>query len=92
MATIHIDIPEPLRELAHGAARVTASGATVGAALADLATRHQALAQRVLTRGGDMRPHVNLFLNNADVRAAQGLATRVQDGDELMVVASVAGG
>lgn len=92
MATISIDIPEPLRELAGGAAQLPASGATVGAALADLGQHHRVLVQRVLTRGGAMRPHVNLFLNEHDIRAAQGLDTPVQDGDVLMVVPSVAGG
>lgn len=92
MPTIKIDIPEPLQELAGGNAVLTASGATVGAALADLATRHQSLVQRVLTRGGAMRRHVNLFLNDGDIRAADGLQTAVRDGDVLMVVPSVAGG
>lgn len=92
MATIDIDIPEPLRELADGAAQLPANGTTVGAALADLGTRYRVLTQRVLTRGGAMRKHVNLFLNEQDVRAAQGLDTPVRDGDVLMVVPSVAGG
>lgn len=92
MATIRIDIPEPLRELAGGAAELRASGATVGAALANLATHYRALTQRVLTRGGAMREHVNLFLNDSDIRAAAGLDTPVRDGDVLLVVPSVAGG
>lgn len=92
MPTIRIDIPEPLQPLADGAAELPATGATVGAALADLGTRHVALTQRVLTRGGAMREHVNLFLNDTDIRAAEGLDTPLHDDDVLMVVPSVAGG
>jgi len=92
MPTICIKIPDPLQELANGAPTMTASGTTVGGALHDLGTRHVALVQRVLTRGGAMRRHVNLFLNGNDIRAAAGLRTAVRDGDVLMVVASVAGG
>lgn len=92
MPTIHIEIPEPLQELADGATEVPASGTTVGAALSDLSTRHKALVQRVLTRGGAMRQHVNLFLNDNDIRTAGGLDTPLHDGDVLMLVPSVAGG
>lgn len=92
MPTIHIVIPEPLRELAGGATELAATGVTVGAALDDLSTCHAALMHRVLTRGGLLRPHVNLFLNDNDIRAEQGLNTPIGDGDTLLVVASVAGG
>jgi molybdopterin converting factor small subunit len=50
------------------------------------------LVQRVLTRGGVLRPHVNLFLNDSDVRAVGGLDATLQDGDTLTVVPSVSGG
>lgn len=92
MPTIRIDIPEPLRALAGGAAEVQASGATIGVALADLGTRHMALTRHVLTRGGMLREYVNLFLNDSDVRAVDGLNTCLHDGDVLVVVPSVAGG
>lgn len=92
MPTILIDIPEPLQELADGAVELPATGATVAAALADLGTWYGALTQRVLTRGGALRPHVNLFLNDGDIRAAQGLDTPLHEGDVLMIVPSVAGG
>ncbi len=92
MPTICIEIPEPLQPLAANAAQLSATGATVGAALADLGARHAALVQRVLTRGGHMREHVNLFLNDRDIRSAYGLGTPVDDGDRLLVVPSVAGG
>lgn len=92
MTTIRIDIPGPLQELAGGATELPAAGATVGAALNDLGSRHATLHHRVLTRGGRLRPHVNLFLNDSDIRAAQGLDTPVTDGDTLLVVPSVAGG
>jgi len=92
MPTIHIEIPAPLQALADDAATLPASGATVGAALADLATRHEMLVQRILTRGGAMREHVNLFLDDRDIRADHGLDTPLREGSVLLVVPSVAGG
>lgn len=89
---IRITLPEPLQALAGDAAGLTASGANVGQALADLGSRHLALTRRLLTRSGAVREHVNLFLNDQDIRAAKGLKTPLHDGDVLLVVASVAGG
>lgn len=92
MAVVSVEIPEPLRAFADGAGELNAEGATVGAALNDLATRYPLLVQRVLTRGGALRPHVNFFVNDADVRGAGGLEKPLQEGDLLTIVPSVAGG
>jgi molybdopterin converting factor small subunit len=92
MPQIHVELPEVLRPLAADAGVVAAQGETVAEALADLGRRHPLLVQRVLSRGGAPRPHVNLFLNQDDLRRAQGLATPLRDGDRLQVIASVSGG
>lgn len=92
MPQIQLELPEVLRPLADGAAVLPVRAATVSAALAELGRRHPLLLSRVLTRGGALRPHVNLFLNQQDLRLAQGLATPVQEGDRLAVVAAVSGG
>lgn len=89
---MRIEIPEPLQAFAEGAGELAADGATVGAALADLAQRYPLLVQRVLTRGGSMRRHVNLFVNDSDIRAGGGLGQPLRDGDLVTVVPSVAGG
>jgi molybdopterin converting factor small subunit len=92
MPQIRIELPEALQPLAGGAPAVGSEGGTVGEALGALRPRHELLLNRVLHRGGGMRPHVNLFLNERDLRAAQGLDTPLAEGDVLLVVASVAGG
>lgn len=92
MAHIKVEIPEPLQPLADGDAELTATGETVGAALAELGQRHRILVQRVLTRGGVLRRHVNLFVNDTDARAAGGLDATLHDGDTLTIVPSVSGG
>ena len=92
MPQIRIELPEALQPLAGDAPAVGSEGGTVGEALGALRPRHELLLNRVLHRGGCMRPHVNLFLNERDLRAAQGLDTPLAEGDVLLVVASVAGG
>ena len=89
---ITIELPSALRSLAGNAHSVGASGATVGEALADLGRTHPLLLSRILTRGGQLRPHVNLFVNEQDIRRQDGLDTALRPGDTVLVVPSVAGG
>jgi molybdopterin converting factor small subunit len=87
-------IPGPLRPFSGGVSSVAlaASPATVGDALAALRTLHPGLTERVLTELGDVRPHVNLFVAETNIRDAAGLATRVPDGVEIAILPAVSGG
>jgi adenylyltransferase/sulfurtransferase len=71
---------------------VPVSGATVGAALGDLTSKHPALRPHLYTDVGELRAFVNIFLNDEDVRHLQGAHTPVKEGDRLMIVPSIAGG
>lgn len=92
MPRIQIELPSALRALADGRAVIVLEADRVGVALQDLGSRYPHVLSRILTRGGQMRPHVNLFVNDSDIRHRQGLDTALNDGDVLMVVPSVAGG
>jgi molybdopterin converting factor small subunit len=45
-----------------------------------------------MTEQGVVREHVNVFVGEDSIRFADGLATRVDDGDTIMIVAAVSGG
>lgn len=85
-------IPAPLRELAGGQAELTASGATVGEVLAQVARAHPRLGARLLDEGGQVRRYIGLFLGEEEVRELGGLGTPVRDGDRLWLVPAMAGG
>ena len=89
---ITIELPEALRSLADGHSRIEVEGDTVSQALAALGEKHPQARMRIQTRGGELRPHVNLFVRETDIRSAQGLSTTLEDGDTVLVVPSVAGG
>ncbi|MEE4640028.1 MAG: MoaD/ThiS family protein [Wenzhouxiangella sp.] len=89
---IRIELPAALQTLAGGQASLEVTGATVAQALEGLGREHPLLISRILTRGGQLRPHVNLFVNELDVRTERGLDTPLSVGDTLLVVPSVAGG
>jgi molybdopterin converting factor small subunit len=87
--TVHI--PTPLRQHTDGAASVNAAGATVQGVLCDLQTKFPAISQRLFD-GARVRPFINLYLNDEDIRYLDNLATPVKDGDELAIIPAVAGG
>lgn len=67
-------------------------GADVRAALAALFQRHPGLRDRILTEPGEVRMHVNIFVNEDSIRTLGGLSAPVPDGAALWILAAVSGG
>jgi len=86
-----IQIPTPLREHTQGKTTVAVTGATVKDALDDLCRQFPALSTKLFDRG-QVRPHLNIFLNEEDIRYLDELGTTVKDGDKLDIIPAVAGG
>src|SRR4030067_1445134 len=87
-----VRLPPPLRPYAEGRKEVEVEGSTVADALGNLARMYPMLTQHLYDEGGRLRPYVNVFLNEDDVRTLQGEATPLADEDRLMIVPSIAGG
>ena len=89
---ITLRIPTPLRPYAEGQSEVNVQGANVGEALNDLVTQHPSLKKHLFNENEELRPFVNLFLGNEDVRHLEGVETPLKEGDKLMIIPSIAGG
>ena len=87
-----IHIPTPLRQYAGKQPAVDVPGATVGEALSGLVSQHPELRRHLYTDEGKLRAFVNVYVNDEDVRYLQKDATAVQDGDNISIVPSIAGG
>ena len=86
---IGVKLPTVLRPLAGGAERVEVDGSTVGEVFAAL---DPPLRRRLTDEQGAVRRHVNIYLGNDNIRDLDGLSTPLTDGDELLILPSVAGG
>ena len=93
MAAVFV-IPGPLREFAGGRAevRIGADAATVQEALALLWRECPGARDRVLTERGEVRPHINIFVDGDNIRYAGGLGAPVRSGAEIIIVPAVSGG
>jgi molybdopterin synthase sulfur carrier subunit len=87
-----VRIPTPLRTLTGGQAEVEASGATVREVLADLEQRFPGFKDRIYDDSGELRRFVNLYVDEEDIRFAEGLDTAIRENSVISIVPAVAGG
>ena len=88
---IVVQIPSPMREQAGGNTEVAVHGDTVKAALADLVRQYPALESKLFDQG-ELRPYVNVFVNDEDIRFLDEMETALSDGVIVALVPAVAGG
>jgi molybdopterin converting factor small subunit len=90
---IAIQLPTVLREYADRCPEVPVEAADVEAALRSLTTRYPRLRRHLFTERGALRPHVNVYVNEDEVRALPaGVGTRLGAGDVITILPGIAGG
>ncbi len=90
--SVAVRLPTVLRSAAGGASTVSVEGETVGGAFEDLVRQHPELRSQLLTETGELHRHLNVFLNDDDIRYLGKLDAKVGDGDTLTLMPAVAGG
>jgi molybdopterin converting factor small subunit len=86
-----LKVPTPLRTYTNGQAEVTVEGTTAGEAVQNLVTQFPPLKQH-LYNGETLRPFVNLFLGQDNIKDLQGLETPLPADAQLRLIPSIAGG
>jgi molybdopterin converting factor small subunit len=89
---VTFSLPTVLAKLADGHSNIEATGSTLGDVVADIAGRYPRLAPRLRDEQGGPYPFVTFYLNDEDIRFRSGFSTPVTEGDEITVVAAIAGG
>ena len=75
---------------ADGPARMECEGTTVAEALADCVAREPRLKARIFRDDGTV--WVGVFVNGRNIRQGEGLATALDEGDEIRLLPPIAGG
>ncbi|MEO7298728.1 MAG: MoaD family protein [Verrucomicrobiota bacterium] len=89
---INVRAQEPLRKLLDNEQVVEVSGTTILEVIKILQSRYPSFAQRLLDETGSVRRFVNIYVNEEDIRFLQNQQTTLQDGDEVRIIPSIAGG
>ena len=92
MSNATVRIPTILRTYTGGQAEVTASGGTLADVIESLEAAHPGIRARVLDDAGKLRRFVNVYVDDDDVRFAEGLETATKDGSTVSIIPAVAGG
>ena len=90
--TITVQIPTPLRRLTSGSARVTCAAANLDELFSALDQQFPDLKPHPRDEAGQMRRFLNVYVNEEDIRFLGGNAYAFRDGDEVLLVPSIAGG
>ncbi len=94
-ADVLVRVPSLLRPLTGGSEELLLAvdgPVSVAAVLDTIGAEFPGFDRRVRDETGALRRYVNIYLGYDDVRRLRGTATKVQPGQELMIIASVAGG
>ena len=92
MSEVTIAIPSPLRPFTKGQKIVTISGSSVGEVLNNLVITYKKLKVHLYTDDGQLRNFVNIYIGENDIRYLNNQETLIEDGDQLIIVPSIAGG
>jgi len=85
-------IPTPLRTYTDGQPEISVKGDTVFEVLDNLVSNYPAIQPHLFNETGQLRPFVNLYLGEENVRDLNGLQTQIMENDRLLLIPSIAGG
>jgi len=90
--SITIEIPTALRRLTAGTRSVVCNATNLGELFADLDQKFPNLRPHLRDEAGELRRFLNIYVNEEDIRFLGGPAYTFQQGDEVLLVPSIAGG
>ena len=90
--SVSVRVPTILRPYTQGVSEVSVEGSTLSEVLESLDTSYPGIKGRVLDESGELRRFVNVYVDNDDVRFAEGLQTAIKDGGQVSIIPAVAGG
>jgi len=90
--SVSVRIPTILRAYTGGVPEVTAEPGTLREVIGHLDASYPGIGGRLLDDSGRLRRFVNVYVDEEDVRFADGLDTPVPAGAQISVIPAVAGG
>ncbi len=90
--SVQFEFLGPLKQLVNGQDIVEIQAATVGEALDNMKDLYPGISRRLLSDEGLLHQHINLFVNEDDIRYGNDLETRLSAGDKVTVISAIAGG
>lgn len=90
--SIRVRIPPAITRGKAGSDTVELSAANLNELLAALESLYPGVKKSICDNSGKLNRFVNVFVNDEDIRFLGGEQYRFQDGDEVLLIPSIAGG
>ena len=90
--SVTIHVPGMLRQYCDDALEFSLPASSLRDALGQIERQYPALYRCVCHETGAVRRHVNLFVNEDEMRTLNGLDTPLAPGDAVMILTAVSGG
>ncbi len=90
--SVKVVLPTALARHTEGQKSFASEAKNLNGLLEEINTRYPALAQNVKDDSGKLRRFINVYINDEDIRFLGGETHPFADGDEVMLIPSIAGG
>jgi sulfur-carrier protein len=89
---VTVQIPSALRRHTGGAAKVTCCASNLNELFSSLGGQFPQLKPTLCDESGQIRRFLNVYVNEEDIRFLGGASYAFKEGDEVLLVPSIAGG
>ena len=90
--SVKVVLPTALARHTDGQKTFASEAKDLPGLLAEFGAKFPALAENVKDENGKLRRFINVYVNDEDIRFLGGDAHQFEDGDEVMLIPSIAGG
>ena len=90
--SIKVTLPTAFTRHTGGQKQLSSSANDLSGLLAEIDDSFPALATQIRGEDGKLRRFINIYVNDEDIRFLGGDGYAFQDGDEVMLIPSIAGG
>ena len=89
---IKVMLPTAFTRHTDGRKHFDSAAQNLSGLIADIDTTFPALSTQIKDEEGKLRRFINIYVNDEDIRFLGGETYAFQDGDEIMLIPSIAGG
>ena len=89
---IKVLLPAAFTRHTDGRKQLESSATSLPGLLDEIGSTYPALSAQIKDEDGKLRKFINIYINDEDIRFLGGDSYRFQDGDEVMLIPSIAGG
>jgi molybdopterin converting factor small subunit len=90
--SIKVTLPTAFTRHTDGRKQFNSAAENLSGLLTDIDQTFPALATQIKGEDGKLRRFINIYVNDEDIRFLGGETYAFQDGDEIMLIPSIAGG